>query len=110
MLAALEAGDTVVMVELSRLGRSTKDLLSLVDIIHAKGAHFKSLSEAWLDTTSPWGQLIFTIFAALSHPRPRSANYVPPPCFVEVLPIAARLFTSGLSYHRFIALARRKLD
>ena len=66
MLATLQAGDTVVMVELSRLGRSTKDLLNIVDIIHEKGAHFKSLNEVWLDTTTPWGQLIFTMFAGLS--------------------------------------------
>ena len=66
MLAALQPGDTVVMVELTRLGRSTKDLLNIVDIIHAKGANFRSLNEKWLDTTTPWGQLIFTIFAGLS--------------------------------------------
>jgi len=66
LLAALQPGDTVVMVELTRLGRSTKDLLNIVDIIHEKGAHFRSLNEKWLDTTTPWGQLIFTIFAALS--------------------------------------------
>jgi len=66
MLSALQPGDTVVMVELSRLGRSTKDLLSIVDIIRDKGAHFKSLNEVWLDTTTPWGQLIFTLFAGLS--------------------------------------------
>ena len=66
LLAALQPGDTVVMVELTRLGRSTKDLLNIVDIIHEKGAHFRSLNEKWLDTTTPWGQLIFTIFAALA--------------------------------------------
>jgi DNA invertase Pin-like site-specific DNA recombinase len=66
MLATLHKGDTVVMVELSRLGRSTKDLLNIVDIIRDKGAHFKSLNEKWLDTTTPWGQLIFTLFAALA--------------------------------------------
>ena len=66
MLAALQPGDMVVVVELSRLGRSTKDLLEIVDLIHRKGAHFRSLNEAWLDTTTPWGQLIFTMFAALA--------------------------------------------
>jgi DNA invertase Pin-like site-specific DNA recombinase len=65
MLAGLEEGDTVITVELSRMSRSTKDLLEIVDTIHRKGAHFKSLNEAWLDTTTPQGQLIFTIFAGL---------------------------------------------
>ena len=65
MLAALRQGDTVITVELSRMGRSTKDLLDIVELIHRKGAHFRSLNETWLDTTTPQGQLIFTIFAGL---------------------------------------------
>ena len=65
MLEGLRAGDTVIVVELSRVSRSTKDLLEIVDTIHRKGAHFRSLNEQWLDTTTPQGQLIFTIFAGL---------------------------------------------
>jgi len=65
MLDELQPGDTVTVVELSRVSRSTKDLLEIVDIIHKKGGHFRSLNEAWLDTTTPQGQLIFTIFAGL---------------------------------------------
>jgi len=65
MLEALQPGDTVIAVELSRMGRSTKDLLEIIDLIRRKGGHFRSLSEAWLDTTTPQGQLVFTIFAAL---------------------------------------------
>lgn len=65
LLASLKSGDTVIVVELSRIGRSSKDILEIVDLIHQKGAHFRSLSEKWLDTTTPQGQLIFTIFAGL---------------------------------------------
>jgi len=65
MLSTLRAGDTVIVVELSRMSRSTKDLLEIVDTIHRAGAHFRSLNERWLDTTTPQGQLIFTIFAGL---------------------------------------------
>jgi len=65
MLGSLKAGDTVIVVELSRIGRSSKDILEIVDIIHRQGANFRSLSEKWLDTTTPQGQLIFTIFAGL---------------------------------------------
>jgi len=65
MLSALCEGDTVITVELSRMGRSTKDLLEIVDLIRMKGAHFRSLNEAWLDTTTPQGNLVFTIFAGL---------------------------------------------
>jgi DNA invertase Pin-like site-specific DNA recombinase len=65
LLDALHEGDTVVVLELSRISRSTKDLLEIVDLIHRCGANFRSLNESWLDTTTPQGQLIFTIFAGL---------------------------------------------
>lgn len=66
MLDALRAGDTVVICELTRLSRSTKDLFELVERISAAGANIKSLKEAWLDTTTPQGTLLFTIFAGVS--------------------------------------------
>lgn len=66
MLSELQQGDTVVVCELSRLSRSTKDLFEIVEQIHSAGAQIKSLKESWLDTTSPQGKLLFTIFAGLS--------------------------------------------
>jgi 3D (Asp-Asp-Asp) domain-containing protein len=65
MLEEMKPGETITVVELSRVSRSTKDLLEIVDLIHKKGGHFRSLNESWLDTTTPQGQLIFTIFAGL---------------------------------------------
>jgi DNA invertase Pin-like site-specific DNA recombinase len=66
MLEDLKEGDTVIVAELTRISRSTKDLLEIVNIITSKGANFKSLKESWLDTTSPHGKLLLTIFAGLS--------------------------------------------
>lgn len=66
LLRALRTGDTVIVCELTRLSRSTKDLFELVEQIHAKGADIKSLNEPWLDTTTPQGKLLFTIFAGVS--------------------------------------------
>jgi len=66
MLSELRAGDTVLTVELTRFSRSTKDLLDIVDKIRERGANFKSLKEAWMDTSTPQGQLTLTIFAGLS--------------------------------------------
>jgi DNA invertase Pin-like site-specific DNA recombinase len=65
MLASLQPNDTAIVVELSCIGRSSKDILEIVELIRNKGAHFHSLSEKWLDTITPQGQLIFTIFAGL---------------------------------------------
>jgi DNA invertase Pin-like site-specific DNA recombinase len=66
LLEGLKAGDPVIVDELTRLSRSSKDLFSLVELIQAKGADIKSIKESWLDTTTPQGKLLFTIFAGLS--------------------------------------------
>jgi DNA invertase Pin-like site-specific DNA recombinase len=66
MLETLRAGDTIIISELTRLSRSTKDLFKLVDKIEKIGANIKSLRESWLDTTTPQGKLMFTIFAGIS--------------------------------------------
>ena len=66
MLEELQQGEIVIVSELSRLSRSTKDLFEIVEKIHAAGAQIKSLKESWLDTTTPQGKLMFTIFAGLA--------------------------------------------
>jgi DNA invertase Pin-like site-specific DNA recombinase len=66
MIEQLREGDVVVISELTRLSRSTKDLFAIVDMIKSKGADIRSLKETWLDTTTPQGALMMTIFAGLS--------------------------------------------
>jgi len=66
LIEQLRDGDVVVISELTRLSRSTKDLFAIVELIQSKGADIKSLKETWLDTTTPHGKLMFTIFAGLS--------------------------------------------
>lgn len=66
LLDKLRKGDIVLIADLTRLSRSTKDLFSLVEQIEKKGANIKSLKESWMDTTTPQGKLMFTIFAGVS--------------------------------------------
>ena len=66
MMDALREGDIVIVSELTRLGRSVKDLIELVERIHAAGANIISIGEPWMDTTSVQGSLIFNIFAAFA--------------------------------------------
>ena len=66
MMDALREGDVVIITELSRLSRSVKDLFEIVDKIHKIGADIKSLKESWIDTTTPQGKLLFTMFAGIS--------------------------------------------
>lgn len=58
-------GDTVVVWRLDRLGRSLKDLISLVVAMDEKGIGMRSLNEM-IDTSSSSGKLIFHIFGALA--------------------------------------------
>ena len=66
MMAMLREGDTVIICELTRLSRSVKDLFDLVEQVEKAGANIKSLKEPWLDTTTPQGRLLFTIFSGVS--------------------------------------------
>ena len=65
MLVQLRRGDVVIVWKLDRLGRSLKDLVSLVNEIQNKGAEFKSLQDH-IDTTTPHGKLTFHLFAAIA--------------------------------------------
>lgn len=66
MLEFLRPEDTVVITDLTRLSRSTKDLIEITELISQKGAHLKSLKESWLDTTTAHGKMLFTIFAGIA--------------------------------------------
>lgn len=66
LLDKLRKDDIVLVTDLTRLGRSTKDLFNLVEQIENKGANVKSLKETWLDTTTPQGKLMFTFMAGIS--------------------------------------------
>lgn len=65
MLHRLQPGDCVVVVELSRLGRSMKDLIDIVSEIKSKGATFRSVKEG-IDLSSAYGELIFHLMGAFA--------------------------------------------
>lgn len=65
MLSELNEGDTVVIESLSRLGRSTKHLLELVEELNKRNVRLISLKET-IDTTSSTGRLLFTILSSLA--------------------------------------------
>ncbi|WP_242274206.1 recombinase family protein [Bacillus cereus group sp. BfR-BA-01310] len=66
MLEFLRQGDTVIVTDLTRLSRSTKDLIEIAELISQKGVNLKSLKEAWLDTTTAHGKMLFTVFAGIA--------------------------------------------
>ena len=64
MLTFVRVGDTVIVESYSRLARSTRDLLDIVETLKSKGVEFISKKEA-IDTCTPAGRLMLTIFAGL---------------------------------------------
>lgn len=65
MLDYVREGDTVYVHDFSRLARSTKDLLELVETLNSKGVHLVSNKEN-LDSRTPTGKLMLTMIAAIN--------------------------------------------
>src|SRR5262249_18478284 len=65
-IGRLEPGDVLVVTRLDRLARSTRDLLNIMAAIAERGAGFKSLRDAWADTTSAHGRLMLTVLGGLA--------------------------------------------
>jgi DNA invertase Pin-like site-specific DNA recombinase len=66
VIAILKPGDTLVITRLDRLARSTRDLLNVLDDVSKAGATFRSLADAWADTTTPHGRLLLTVLGGLA--------------------------------------------
>lgn len=65
MLEFVREGDTVYIHDFSRLARSTKDLLDIVEQLHNKGVHLVSNKEN-IDTSTPTGKLMLTMIGAIA--------------------------------------------
>lgn len=65
MLDFVREGDTIYIHDFSRISRSVKDLLSLIDLLEAKKVHLVSLKEN-LDTSTPGGRLMLTMIGAIN--------------------------------------------
>lgn len=66
LMVALKPGDTVIVCKLDRLGRSTRELLDLIDRIGKAGASFRSLGDPLWDTSSAQGRLLSTLLAGIA--------------------------------------------
>ena len=64
-LSDVRRGDVLVVWKLDRLGRSLSHLLTIVEDLRSRGVAFRSLTEQ-MDTTTPHGELLFSIFGALA--------------------------------------------
>jgi DNA invertase Pin-like site-specific DNA recombinase len=64
-LEVLREGDTLVVWKLDRLGRTVKGLIDLINQLHQKNIHFKSLTDN-VDTSTPSGRFFFHVMASLA--------------------------------------------
>ncbi|MGN0180194.1 MAG: recombinase family protein [Monoglobaceae bacterium] len=58
-------GDTIHIHDFSRLARSTKDLLDIVELLNSKGVILVSNKEN-IDTSTPTGKLMLTMIGAIN--------------------------------------------
>jgi DNA invertase Pin-like site-specific DNA recombinase len=61
----MRPNDTLLVWKLDRLARSTKQLIDTVEALKARDIGFRCLTQE-LDTTTPGGRLVFTLFSALA--------------------------------------------
>jgi DNA invertase Pin-like site-specific DNA recombinase len=66
LLAEIGPGDVMMVTRLDRLARSTRDLLNTLAGITGKEAGFRSLADAWADTTTAHGRLMLTVLGGLA--------------------------------------------
>lgn len=66
LMKQMQPGDVLLVTRLDRLARSTRDLLNVLDALAKAGAAFKSLADAWADTTTPHGRLMLTVLGGLA--------------------------------------------
>jgi DNA invertase Pin-like site-specific DNA recombinase len=66
VLGQLDVGDVLLVSRLDRLARSTRDLLNTLGAIADRKAGFRSLGDAWADTTTPHGRLMLTVLGGLA--------------------------------------------
>lgn len=65
MLEEAQEGDTIYVHDFSRLARSTKDLLIIVEDLTNRGIHLVSNKE-FVDTSTPTGKLMLTMIGAIA--------------------------------------------
>jgi DNA invertase Pin-like site-specific DNA recombinase len=68
LLNQLKEGDLIIIHDMTRISRSTRDLFNLIDLLKEKGAFLKSVKDSWLDLSksNATSELMLTIFAGIA--------------------------------------------
>ncbi|EAG2303095.1 recombinase family protein, partial [Listeria monocytogenes] len=65
VVAQMQPGDTLVVTELHRLGKTTRQLTELTDLLKQRELHLVSLAEN-IDTREPMGEVYFNLMEGLA--------------------------------------------
>lgn len=65
LLRTLSEGDTLMVWKLDRLGRSMRNLVTLIEELRERGINFRSLTDS-IDTSTPMGRFFFHVMGALA--------------------------------------------
>ena len=71
MMQTIQAGDTIIVVAIDRLGRSAIDVLHTVDYFKNKSVKLRVLALDGVDLTSPTGRLLITMLSAVAEMEKR---------------------------------------
>ena len=71
MPQSLKKGDTLIVWKLDRLGRSLRDLITMLDDLKQRSVRFHSLTEA-IDTTTPTGRAMWQMIGVLADDAERA--------------------------------------
>ncbi|MED4183588.1 recombinase family protein [Priestia megaterium] len=68
VISDLKPGDKIIVTDLTRISRSTRDLFLLIDTIKEKGAALKSIKDTWLDMSeeNPYSAFLLTVMAGVN--------------------------------------------
>jgi DNA invertase Pin-like site-specific DNA recombinase len=68
MLKEVKSGDQIIITDLTRLARSTREMFLLVDQLREKGVTIKSFKDTWLDISSenPYANFLLTVMSAVA--------------------------------------------
>jgi DNA invertase Pin-like site-specific DNA recombinase len=67
-MTEIRTGDALIFINtrLDRLARSTAELLAIAERLIEKSVGLQSFDEPWVDTTSPSGHMVLTVFAGIA--------------------------------------------
>ena len=66
MLALMQAGDSLIVTMIDRLGRSASDILNVVEMFKEMGVRIRVLQFDGMDITSSMGKMVLTCMAAMA--------------------------------------------